>query len=204
MGLRRRIRAAKARAVLAREARIEAAWGRLPELADLQKRPDQKPEEARASTTDAEATVMKRRRADSSRRTTSNLTVTRPVRGWSASRSSPRAVTWGRGHRWGSRGDRCGRAPDDWRVDGGFPAHDQMDSVATQTRVIAPVLQPKARKTKIDEVAGDPAADEVSVSPEGTVDPHPRKPADRTAVGDLSEFVADDLSGLSWSEGGRR
>lgn len=105
MGLRRRIRAAKARAVLAREARIEAAWGRLPELADLQKRPDQKPEEARASTTDAEATVMKRRRADSSRRTTSNLAVTRPVRGWSASRSSPRAVTWGRGHRWGSRGE---------------------------------------------------------------------------------------------------
>ena len=55
----RRKAAAQARAALAREARIEAALARLPELADIKKRQGKKPEEARASTTDAEATVMK-------------------------------------------------------------------------------------------------------------------------------------------------
>ena len=55
----RRKMAAQARTALAREARIEAALARLPELADVKKRQGKKPEESRASTTDAEATVMK-------------------------------------------------------------------------------------------------------------------------------------------------
>jgi transposase len=54
----RRKAAAQARAALAREARIEAALARLPELADIKQRQGKKPEEARASTPDAEATVM--------------------------------------------------------------------------------------------------------------------------------------------------
>lgn len=51
--------AVQARAALAREARIEAALARLPELADIKKRQGKKPEDARASTTDSQATVMK-------------------------------------------------------------------------------------------------------------------------------------------------
>ena len=55
----RRKEAAKIRAAKEREARIEAALARLPELAQIKKRQGKKPEEARVSTTDTEATVMK-------------------------------------------------------------------------------------------------------------------------------------------------
>ena len=55
----RRIKAAKDRAANEREARIQAALARLPELADIKKRQGKQPEDARVSTTDAEATVMK-------------------------------------------------------------------------------------------------------------------------------------------------
>ena len=58
-GATRREQAARQRAAKEREARIEAALARLPELAEIKQRQGKKPEEARASTTDAEATVMK-------------------------------------------------------------------------------------------------------------------------------------------------
>ncbi len=43
---------------------------------------------------------------------------------------------------------RLGQAPEQWLVDGGYPAHAQLDAVAAQTEVYAPVPQPKPRKSK--------------------------------------------------------
>lgn len=169
--------ARQARAALAREARIEAALARLPELADIKKRQGKKPEDARASTTDAEATVMKM--GDGGFRPAYNIefgsdTESQVIVGVDV-------VTTG-----SDMGQmapmvkqvvaRCGQAPDDWLVDGGFPAHDQIDAVAAQTRVIAPVPKPKAKKEAKGDAAVNPAQDEVQAMPEPTVDPHRRKP----------------------------
>ena len=51
--------AARLRAAKEREARLAKALERLPEIEAIKKRQGKKPEEARASMTDAEATVMK-------------------------------------------------------------------------------------------------------------------------------------------------
>jgi hypothetical protein len=72
--------------------------------------------------------------------------------------------------------DRCGQAPDDWLVDGGFPAHDQIDAVAAQTRVIAPVPKPKAKTKAKADTAQTNAQDDAQATPEPPVDPHQRKP----------------------------
>src|SRR5215216_7633298 len=44
--------------------------------------------------------------------------------------------------------DRLGCAPDQWLVDGGFPAHAQIDAVAHKTDVYAPVPDSKPKKAK--------------------------------------------------------
>jgi hypothetical protein len=41
---------------------------------------------------------------------------------------------------------RLGRSPGEWLVDGGFPAHEQIDAVAGKTEVYAPVPEPRAKK----------------------------------------------------------
>jgi transposase len=198
----RRKAAAQARAALAREARIEAALARLPELADIKKRQGKKPEEARASTTDAEATVMKMgdggfRPAYAPKEvllgdniefcsdTESQVIVGVDVvtTGSDMGQMAPMVK---------QVAQRCGQAPQDWLVDGGFPAHDQIDAVASQTRVIAPVPKPKA-KTK-DATAPTNAPDDVQATPEAPVDAHQRKPGDSPAVGDWRERMATDES----------
>jgi hypothetical protein len=185
--------AAQARAALAREARIEAALARLPELADIKKRQGKKPEEARASTTDAEATVMKM--GDGGFRPAYNIEFGSDT----ASQVIVGVDVVTTGSDMGQMApmveqvmDRCGQAPDDWLVDGGFPAHDQIDSVAAQTRVIAPVPKPKAKKATTDEAVGNKEAGDVSVTPEATVNPYLRKPGDSRAVGDWRERMATD------------
>jgi len=45
-------------------------------------------------------------------------------------------------------GERCGQVPENWLVDGGTPAHAELDEVANQTKVYAPV--PKRKKPDID------------------------------------------------------
>lgn len=191
----RRKAAAQARAALVREARIEAALARLPELADIKKRQGKKPEEARASTTDAEATVMKM--GDGGFRPAYNIefcsdTETQVIVGVDV-------VTTGSDM--GQMApmvkqvvDRCGQAPQDWLVDGGFPAHDQIDAVAAQTRVIAPVPKPKAKTKAKANTAQTNAQDDVQATPEPPVDPHQRKPGDSPAVGDWRERMATDES----------
>ena len=191
----RRQAAAQARAAVAREARIEAALARLPELADIKKRQGKKPEEARASTTDAEATVMKM--GDGGFRPAYNIefcsdTESQVIVGVDV-------VTTGSDM--GQMApmvkqvmDRCGQAPNDWLVDGGFPAHDQIDAVASQTRVIAPVPKPKAKTKAKTDTAQTNAQDDVQATPEPPVDPHQRKPGDSPAVGDWRERMATDES----------
>jgi len=41
---------------------------------------------------------------------------------------------------------RLGRSPGEWLVDGGFPAHEQIDAVVGKTEVYAPVPEPRAKK----------------------------------------------------------
>jgi transposase len=189
----RRKAAAQARAALAREVRIEAALARLPELADIKKRQGKKPEDARASTTDAEATVMKM--GDGGFRPAYNIEfgsdtdsqiivgVDVVTTGSDMGQMAPMVT---------QVVERCGQAPDDWLVDGGFPAHDQIDAVAAQTRVIAPVPKPKAKaKAKDGEPATKEPAD-VQEPAEPPVDPNQRKPGDSPAVGDWRERMATD------------
>jgi hypothetical protein len=40
-------------------------------------------------------------------------------------------------------GERCGQHPAEWLVDGGYPAHEQLDQAAEHTVVYAPVPKPK-------------------------------------------------------------
>jgi hypothetical protein len=51
---------------------------------------------------------------------------------------------------------RLGQTPGQWLVDGGFPAHEQLDAVADKTEVLAPVPEPRAKKDEHDrEVVQD-------------------------------------------------
>lgn len=63
---------------------------------------------------------------------------------------------------------RLGQSPDEWRVDGGFPAHEQIDAVAGRTKVYAPVPEPRAKQ--------DAQGHEVAQ------DKHQPKPGDSQAV----------------------
>ncbi|MGV1015337.1 MAG: IS1182 family transposase [Methyloceanibacter sp.] len=146
-GERRRSQAARQRAAKEREARIEAALARLPELAEIKQRQGKTPEAARASTTDAQATVMKM--GDGGFRPAYNVqygtdTASQMIVG-------VEVVTSG-----SDQGQlapmveqvsaRCGQTPGEWLVDGGYPAHEQIEAVAGRTTVLAPVPQPKDRQ----------------------------------------------------------
>jgi transposase len=158
----RRQQAARERAARERRERVEAALARLPELAEIKARQGKPRAQARASTTDAEATVMKM--GDGGFRPAYNAqyatdTASQVIVGVAA-------VTVG--------SDmaqllpmieqveaRCAKSPRDWLVDGGYPAHDQLDGATARSTVYAPVPKPK-----------DPATD-----------PHVAKDGDSAAVG---------------------
>lgn len=196
----RRQTAARARAAQEREARVEAALARLPELAQIKERRGKQAADARSSTTDVDATVMKM--GDGGFRPAYNIEfgtdtasqiivgVDVVTAGSDMAQMAPmvkQVIA------------RCGQAPENWLVDGGFPAHDQIDAVAEQTRVIAPVPKPKAR-TKSQEAQsaqpnGKQPADEAVV-----VDPYQRKPGDSQAVGDWRERMASDEAKVRYKE----
>jgi transposase len=185
----RRQQAARQRVAEEREQRTAAALARLPELAQIKQRQGKKGDEARASSTDAEATVMKM--ADGGFRPAYNIefasdTESQVIVGVEVATS---------GSDMGQLApmvkqvmERCGCAPENWLVDGGFPAHEQIDAVAEQTRVIAPVPKPKAKdKTKGGD-GGEGPSNEASPAP--VTDVHQRKPGDSQAVGDWRERMA--------------
>jgi len=187
----RRKQAARQRAAQEREERIAAALARLPELAQIKKRQGKKGDEARASTTDAEATVMKM--GDGGFRPAYNIefasdTGSQVIVGVDVATSGSDMAQMA--PMVNQVIERCGCAPENWLVDGGFPAHEQIDAVAEQTRVIAPVPKPKAKdKTKGGD-GGEALHDEVSPAP--VTDVHQRKPGDSQAVGDWRERMATE------------
>lgn len=154
----RQQQAAQLRAAHERERRIAAALARLPELEAAKKRKGRKPEQARASTTDADATVMKM--ADGGFRPAYNVQyaadcdslvivgVDATTNGTDMMQLAPMVQ---------QVMQRTGQAPAQWLVDGGFPAHAQIDAVAQHTELYAPV--PLAGKAKDDDDDGaGPAA----------------------------------------------
>ena len=131
----RRAQAAKLRAARRREQCIRNALERLPEVAAAKRRNGGKSEDARASTTDAEASVMKM--GDGGFRPAYNVQFATECAGQVI--VGVDVVTTG-----SDMGQlapmvqqveqRLGNAPEQWLVDGGFPAHEQLDAVAPQDR----------------------------------------------------------------------
>ena len=178
-GERRRSQAARQRAAKEREARIEAALARLPELAEIKQRQGKKPQAARASTTDAHASVMKM--GDGGFRPAYNVQYGTDTE--SQIIVGVEVVTAG-----SDQGQlvpmveqvsaRCGQTPSQWLVDGGYPAHEQIDAVSQRTTVLAPVPQPK-----------DPE-----------VDAHQPKAGDSPAVAEWRQRMATDQAKQRYKE----
>lgn len=169
--LTRRQAAARARAIREREERIAKALARLPELAEIKRRQGKKAEEARASSTDADATVMKM--GDGGFRPAYNAQYA--TDGESQVVVGVEVVTVG-----SDQGqlvpmieqvaERCGKCPEQWLVDGGYNSHEQIEAAAQRTEVYAPVPKPK------DE----------------NIDAHEPKPGDSEAVAAWRVRMATD------------
>ena len=180
---KRQAQAAQLRAAQEREERIRAALEQLPEVAAAKKRNGGRCEDARASTTDADARVMKM--GDGGFRPAFNVQFATecegPVivgmdvvnAGSDMAQLAPMVE---------QVEQRLGRSPGEWLVDGGFPAHEQIDAVAGKTEVYAPVPEPRAKKdTKKDEPGNE-------VQP----DKHAPKPDDSEAVAEWRARMASD------------
>ena len=153
----RRAQAARLRAANEREQRIEQAIARLPEMAAAKRRNGDKPEDARTSTTDADASNMKM--GDGGFRPAYNVQfatdcaaqvivgVDVVTAGSDMAQLAPMVE---------QVEQRLGRAPGQWLVDGGFPAHGQIDAVADKTELYAPVPKPKLPKSKDGDDAPPP------------------------------------------------
>jgi transposase len=175
----RRQQAARERAAREREAKVRKAVERLPELEAIKQKQGKKAEEARASTTDAEATVMKMGdggfrpayNAQYATDTDSQVIVGVEVvtAGSDMAQLAPMVdqVT-----------TRYDQTPEDWLVDGGFPAHEQLETVADHTTIYAPVPKPK-----------DPATD-----------PHAPKPRDSEAVAEWRQRMGTEEAKLIYKE----
>jgi transposase len=152
----RRQKAARERAARERVEAIQRALERLPEL-EARKKPQEK-DQARCSTTDAEATVMKM--ADGGFRPAYNFEF--------ATDTASQVIVGAGVETTGSDAgqmvpmvdqvkDRTGVVPPEWLVDGGFAQHDQVDAVSAPERgctVYAPV--PKPKDPKVDRFAAKP------------------------------------------------
>ena len=169
----RQAQAAKLRAAQAREQRIQAALEQLPEVAATKRRNGAKSEDARVSTTDAQARVMKM--GDGGFRPAYNVQFATTCHdqiivgmdvvnvGSDMAQLAPMVE---------QVQERLGQSPQQWLVDGGFPAHDQIDAVAGKTEVYAPVPEPKTKK---DEQGN-------AVQQDAVPDKHQPKPGDSEAV----------------------
>lgn len=169
----RRAQTAQLRAAQQREQRIALALDWLPELEAAKRRNGDKPEQARASTTDADATNMKM--ADGGFRPAYNVQLASDC----ASQVIVGVDVTTAGSDMGQMSpmvaqveQRLGRAPEQWLVDGGFPAHAQIDAVAGKTEVYAPVPRAKPLRGK-DKDDRDPPAPGSEFEP---------KPGDSQAV----------------------
>lgn len=165
----RRAQAARERAAEYRARAIEAALAQLSEADDEPEAPSRKASQAgggkklkrepRASTTDAQARVMKM--ADGGFRPAYNVQY--------ATDCESQVVVGVEVVNTGSDmaqlapmleqvEQRLGQSPEQWLVDGGFPAHAQIDAVSARTEVIAPVPKLRQRKQDDDDGGRPPAA----------------------------------------------
>ena len=176
----RKTQAAQLRAAREREERIQAALEQLPEVAAVKKRTGSK-NEARVSTTDADARVMKM--ADGGFRPAYNVQLATTCEeqvivgmdvvniGSDMAQLAPMVS---------QVKQRLGQTPKHWLVDGGFPAHAQIDAVAERTEVYAPVPE---LKTKNDDQGN---------KVESGTDKHQPKAGDSPAVALWRQRMATD------------
>ena len=182
---KRQAQTAKLRAAEEREERIRAALEQLPEVAAAKKRNGGKAEDARASTTDADARVMKM--GDGGFRPAFNVQFAPPCKeqvivgmevvnaGSDMAQLAPMVE---------QLEQRLGHSPGQWLVDGGFPAHEQMDAVAGKTEVYAPVPEPKTKKDAKKDANKDEQGNEAQQ------DKHQPKPGDSEAVASWRQRMA--------------
>jgi transposase len=156
----RRQQAARERAARERAERVKKALDRLPEL-EARKEPGEK-DQARASSTDPEATVMKM--ADGGFRPAYNVqfataTASQVIVGVEVATSGSDA---GQMEPMVDQVDeRYGIVPPEWLVDGGFAQHDQIEAVSAPgvgCTVYAPV--PKPKDPKVDRYQPKPSDSE--------------------------------------------
>lgn len=186
----RKAQAARLRAAQECEQRIQRALDRLPEMAAAKRRAGKKPAQARASTTDAEASTMKM--ADGGFRPAYNVQL--------ASDCDAQVIVGVAVVTAGSDmaqlvpmveqvEQRLGRAPEQWLVDGGYPAHRQIEAVADKTEVYAPVPEHRARAHAEQDSSRAPEAGLPAPAVESAVEPaaeptdqYAPKPDDSAAV----------------------
>ena len=181
----RRAQAARERAAQQREERIRAALEQQPQVQAAKRRNADKPEQARVSTTDADARVMKM--GDGGFRPAFNVQLATTCEdqvivgvgvsnaGSDMAQMAPMVE---------QVIERTGTVPGQWLVDGGFPAHEQIDAVHAhtqgQTEIIAPVPEPRRKAGKPD--------DDDTVPP----DKHQRKEGDSEPVAQWRARMAGD------------
>jgi transposase len=183
----RRVQAAKLRAAREREQHIAEALQQLPEVSAAKRRNGGKPEDARASSTDADARIMKM--GDGGFRPAYNVQF--------ASTCEEQVIVGvdvvSSGSDMGQLApmveqveQRVGQTPRQWLADGGFPGHAQIDAVAGKTEVYAPVPKTKAAKAKAEgkDEPQQPSGDESQGEPAtaAAVSEFERKPGDSDAV----------------------
>lgn len=182
----RREQAARLRAAADREERIRRALEQLPEVAAAKKRNGGKEEDARASTTDPDARVMKM--GDGGFRPAVNVQFATTCEdqvivgmdvvnaGSDMAQLAPMVE---------QVRQRLQQAPKEWLVDGGFPSHEQIDATAAQTMIYAPVPEPKAKKDATKDEQGKAVVQ----------DKHQPKPGDSPAVIAWRKRMASDEAG---------
>jgi len=175
--LSRQQAAGRLRAARDREERIQAALQCMPELKEIKRRQGKKAEDARASSTDAEATVMKM--GDGGFRPAYNTQFATDCDSQVIIGVDVVSV----GSEMGQLApmveqvqERCASTPDEWLVDGGYPKHEQLDAVSSATTVYAPVPETKRpKKAKADD-------DDKPDGPDQPIDKHAPKAGDSAAV----------------------
>jgi hypothetical protein len=125
-------------------AALQKALSRLPEIEAIKQRQGKKAEEARASMTDAEATVMKM--SDGGFRPAYNPQLASDAHSLVIVGVEVATVGSDQGQMVPMLEqviERCGQAPEAWLVDGGFVGHEQIERAAEHTVVYGPVPAPK-------------------------------------------------------------
>ena len=192
----RRAQAAKLRAAREREERIEQALGQLPEVAAAKRRNGGKAEDARSSSTDADARVMKM--GDGGFRPAYNVQFATTCdsqvivgmavvnAGSDMAQLAPMVE---------QVEQRLGQAPEQWLVDGGFPAHEQIDAVAGKTELYAPVPRPKPAKPAKGKGGDEPPAPPSPPAPPAPGSEFEPKQGDSPAVAQWRQRMGKDTAG---------